>query len=53
MAELLAKVPGKAHVPDSSYLRGHLMHLRQKLETDPEAPRHLLTEPGMGFRFRP
>jgi two-component system KDP operon response regulator KdpE len=29
------------------------MHLRQKLEADPAAPRHLLTEPGMGFRFAP
>jgi len=53
MAELLAKVPGRARVPGSSYLRGHLLHLRQKLETNPAAPRHLLTEPGMGFRFRP
>jgi|SRR5215475_5192731 len=53
LAELLAKVPGRAHVPGSSYLRGHLLHLRQKLETNPTAPRHLLTEPGMGFRFRP
>ena len=52
-AELLAKVPGRAHVPGTSYLRGHLLHLRQKLETNPAAPRHLLTEPGMGFRFRP
>ena len=53
LAELLAKVPGRAHVSGSSYLRGHLMNLRQKLETNPAAPRHLLTEPGMGFRFRP
>jgi two-component system, OmpR family, KDP operon response regulator KdpE len=52
-AQLLAEVPGKAHVRGSSYLRAHLMHLRQKLEADPAAPRHLLTEPGMGFRFTP
>jgi two-component system KDP operon response regulator KdpE len=25
--------------------------LRRKLETDPSRPRHLLTEPGMGYRF--
>ena len=37
----------------ASYLRSHLLHLRQKLETNLAAPRHLLTEPGMGFRFRP
>jgi two-component system, OmpR family, KDP operon response regulator KdpE len=52
-AEVLASVPGRALVPGSSYLRGHLMHLRQKLETDPAAPRHLLTKPGRGFRFSP
>jgi two-component system KDP operon response regulator KdpE len=25
--------------------------LRKKLEDDPSAPRHLITEPGMGYRF--
>ena len=51
--ELLARIGGPDHVAGSSYLRGHLMHLRQKLETDPSAPQHLLTEPGRGFRFSP
>jgi two-component system, OmpR family, KDP operon response regulator KdpE len=50
--ELLAEVPGRAHVQDSSYLRGHLLHLRQKLENDPARPEHLITEPGLGYRFR-
>jgi two-component system KDP operon response regulator KdpE len=27
--------------------------LRRKLEPDPAQPRHLLTEPGMGYRFTP
>ena len=27
--------------------------LRRKLEADPSRPRHLLTEPGMGYRFEP
>jgi two-component system, OmpR family, KDP operon response regulator KdpE len=27
--------------------------LRRKLEPDPGRPRHLLTEPGMGYRFQP
>jgi two-component system KDP operon response regulator KdpE len=27
--------------------------LRRKLEDDPTRPRHLLTEPGMGYRFQP
>ena len=51
--ELLAQVSARSHVPDSSYLRVHLMHLRQKLEPDPARPRHLITEPGRGYRFRP
>ena len=28
-----------------------MTHLRRKLEHDPAHPRHLLTEPGMGYRF--
>ena len=28
-------------------------HLRQKLESDPAQPRHLLTETGVGYRFQP
>jgi two-component system KDP operon response regulator KdpE len=27
--------------------------LRRKLEPDPARPRHLVTEPGMGYRFTP
>jgi two-component system KDP operon response regulator KdpE len=27
--------------------------LRRKLEPDPSRPVHLLTEPGMGYRFQP
>jgi two-component system, OmpR family, KDP operon response regulator KdpE len=27
--------------------------LRRKLEADPSRPRHLLTEPGMGYRYQP
>jgi two-component system KDP operon response regulator KdpE len=51
--ELLAEVSARRHGPDSSYLRVHMMHLRRKLERDPARPRHLLTEPGLGYRFRP
>ena len=29
----------------------HLLHLRQKLERDPKAPRHLLTVHGVGYRL--
>jgi two-component system, OmpR family, KDP operon response regulator KdpE len=51
-AELLAEMPRKARAPDSSFLRVHLLHLRQKLENDPARPEHLITEPGLGYRFR-
>jgi DNA-binding response OmpR family regulator len=34
-------------------LRQYLAQLRRKLEADPGRPRHLITEPGMGYRFRP
>ena len=35
------------------YLRFHMARLRRKLEDDPPRPRHLLTEPGMGYRYQP
>ena len=34
-------------------LRVYMAKLRQKVEADPARPRHLLTEPGMGYRFQP
>jgi two-component system, OmpR family, KDP operon response regulator KdpE len=30
-----------------------MTHLRRKLEGDPARPKHLITEPGMGYRFLP
>jgi two-component system KDP operon response regulator KdpE len=35
------------------YLRQYMAQLRRKLEAAPGHPRHLLTEPGMGYRFQP
>ncbi|MGH1589194.1 response regulator [Methylobacterium phyllosphaerae] len=43
------------HAPSSSdpqYLRVYVRQLRQKLEPDPERPRYLLTETGVGYRLR-
>jgi two-component system KDP operon response regulator KdpE len=51
--ELLQRVWGPDHLSDSGYLRFYMARLRRKLEPDPAHPRHLLTEPGMGYRFRP
>jgi two-component system, OmpR family, KDP operon response regulator KdpE len=37
---------------DAQYLRVYVRQLRQKIETDPERPRHILTETGIGYRLR-
>ncbi len=37
---------------DPQYLRVYVRQLRQKLEADPERPRILLTETGVGYRLR-
>lgn len=37
---------------DVQYLRLYIRALRQKLEKDPERPRHILTEQGVGYRLR-
>lgn len=49
--QLLAEVWGPAFVNESGYLRFHFGQLRRKLEADPGRPRHLITEPGIGYRF--
>ena len=37
---------------DVQYLRIYVRALRQKLEPDPEQPRYILTEQGVGYRLR-
>jgi len=51
--QLLAEIWGPGHELRTNYLRFHMGKLRRKLEDDPARPRHLLTEPGMGYRYRP
>lgn len=51
--QLLAQVWGPNAVEHSHYLRIYMGHLRQKLESDPARPRHLLTETAIGYRFMP
>jgi two-component system KDP operon response regulator KdpE len=48
---LLQEVWGPAYETETNYLRMYMAQLRRKLEPDPAHPRHLLTEPGMGYRF--
>jgi two-component system KDP operon response regulator KdpE len=51
--QLLEQVWGPSYVTESGYLRLYMAQLRRKLEPEPGHPRHLLTEPGMGYRFSP
>ncbi|TDD81091.1 response regulator [Actinomadura darangshiensis] len=51
--QLLTTVWGPAYKSESHYLRQYMAQLRRKLESDPSHPRHLLTEPGMGYRYQP
>lgn len=50
---LLAEVWGQGYESAGGNLRVYMAQLRRKLEPDPARPRHLLTEPGMGYRFQP
>ena len=52
-AQLLSGVWGPGFSDRANYLRFHMARLRRKLEDDPARPRHLLTEPGMGYRYQP
>ena len=52
-AELLTGVWGPGFQQRTNYLRFHMARLRRKLERNPARPRHLLTEPGMGYRYQP
>lgn len=51
--ELLKEIWGSDQVSDSGYLRLYMSQLRRKLEPEPSAPVHLLTESGMGYRLVP
>jgi two-component system KDP operon response regulator KdpE len=50
---ILLSVWGPGHERKTNYLRVYISGIRHKLERDPAHPRHLLTEPGMGYRFEP
>jgi two-component system KDP operon response regulator KdpE len=48
---LLQSIWGPEYGGEAEYLRVYINRLRHKLESDPANPRHLLTEPGVGYRF--
>lgn len=49
---LLQRVWGPASEDSTHYLRVYINHLRQKIERDPSRPEYLITDPGIGYRFR-
>jgi DNA-binding response OmpR family regulator len=51
--ELLDKVWGYQDYPCTRTVDNHMMRLRQKLESDPSHPSHLLTVHGLGYKFVP
>ncbi len=50
---LLAALWGANYVEQNEYLRVFVGNLRKKLEADPASPRYILTEPWVGYRFKP
>lgn len=51
--QLLQAVWGPQYGTESNYLRVHFANLRHKLEPTPGTPQYFMTEPGVGYRFRP
>lgn len=50
---ILNSVWGYEFFPNTRTVDAHVVKLRQKLEPDPNTPRHFLTVHGVGYRFRP
>ena len=48
--QILTVVWGPAHTEDTQYLRVYIGQLRQKIEAQPDDPKLILTEPGIGYR---
>jgi two-component system KDP operon response regulator KdpE len=50
---LLQRVWGPGYAKESHYLRVYIRQLRRKLADDPARPRFIITEPGLGYRWKP
>jgi two-component system KDP operon response regulator KdpE len=50
--QLLREVRGAGAQTETHLLRVHMSNLRHKIEDDPTNPQYILTEPGVGYRFR-
>lgn len=51
--EMLLELRGPHLDRETHYLRVYIAQLRRKLEPNPANPRHLITEPGVGYRLVP
>ena len=51
--KLLTAIWGANYGEQTEYLRGFIGPLRKKIDADPSAPRYILTEPWIGYRFDP
>jgi len=49
--QLMRTVWGPSYEQETNYLRVYIRQLRQKIEPDPARPRHIVTEPGVGYRL--
>lgn len=49
--QLLRAAWGPSCENDTQYLRVYIAQLRRKIESDPSRPRHIITEPGVGYRL--
>lgn len=49
--KILQEVWGAEYGDEREYLRVYISQLRHKIESEPMNPEHILTEPGVGYRF--
>ena len=49
--QILTAVWGPAHTEDTQYLRVYIGQIRQKVEQNPDDPKIITTEPGIGYRI--
>jgi DNA-binding response OmpR family regulator len=49
--ELLNKAWGPNYISDRSFVKLYVRYLRRKIEAEPNKPKYILTERGIGYRF--
>jgi two-component system KDP operon response regulator KdpE len=50
--QILKHIWGMTYLDQPHVLRVNISNLRRKIEADPSRPRHIITEPGVGYRLR-